>query len=305
MKIVVVGCGAMGSIYAALLSGAGHDVLAVDRSTEHVRAINDAGLRVEGASGDRVARIRAVTEIPREPADLVIVAVKAAHVASLTEPLGRLLGPDTSVLTIQNGLGSAELVAAAVGAERLAVGIAGGFGAVLRGPAHAFHNGMETIRIGAYAGLPQARLTAIVDIWAAAGFRTEAADDIVAMQWEKLICNVAYSAPCTLTGLTVGQVMEDPEIGVISRAAATEAWKVGRASGVAIRVTDPVAHVRAFGSRIPNAKPSMLQDHENRRPSEIDVINGAVPREAGKLGLEAPVNMTLTYLVRQLERGFT
>jgi 2-dehydropantoate 2-reductase len=123
------------------------------------------------------------------------------------------------------------------------------------------------------------------------------------MQWEKLICNVAYSAPCALTGLTVGEVRDDPVIGRISRAAAQEAWTVARALGVAVQIDDPVAFVQAFADAIPNAKPSLLIDIENRRPTEIDFINGAVPREAAKIDLTAAVNATLADLVRFRERA--
>ncbi|MDH7795307.1 MULTISPECIES: 2-dehydropantoate 2-reductase [unclassified Beijerinckia] len=304
MKIAVVGCGAMGSIYAGLLASAGHEVLVIGRSADQMRVLNEHGLRVEGASGDRTVAVRALTEAPQEPVDLVIVAVKAGHIASVRVHLPRLLAPQTVVLTIQNGLGSAQAVAEAVGADRLAVGIAGGFGAIRRGPAHVFHNGMETIRIGAFGGLSTVHLTPVIDAWSGAGFKTELSTNIVAMQWEKLICNVAFSAPCTLTGLTVGEVMDDPEMGPISRAAAVEAWNIGLANGVAIKVKDPVEHALAFGRAVRHAKPSMLQDHEQRRPSEIDVINGAVPREAAKVSLAAPVNMVLTHLVKQRERAF-
>ena len=144
----------------------------------------------------------------------------------------------------------------------------------------------------------------IARTWTQAGFDADAVTDIAAMQWEKLICNVAYSAPCALTGMTVGQVMDDPEMGPVSRAAATEAWTVARASGIAVAVTDPVAHVRAFGAGMPDAKPSALLDHEARRVSEIDVINGAVPRQGARVGVEAPVNATLTAVVKAVERGW-
>lgn len=304
MKIAVVGCGAMGSVYAALLADAGNDVLAVDPWADHVAAINDRGLRVEGTSGDRIVRLRAVTAAPAEAMDLVIVAAKATGITAAAAEARRLTGADTVVLTIQNGLGSADIVAEAVGPDRLAVGIAGGFGAAMKAPGHAFHNGMEVVRMGAHAGLDADQVEAVAAAWRAAGFRAEAARDIAVMQWDKLICNVAYSAPCALTGLTVGQVLDDPEIGPISRAAATEAWTVARARGVAVAIPDPVAHVRAFGSRIPHARPSLAQDLERGRRGEIDMINGAIPREAAKAGIAAPVNATLSALVRQRETGF-
>jgi len=292
----------MGSIYAALLATAGHRVLVVDRKAEHVRAINAEGLRVSGASGDRVARLRACGEAPAEPVDLLVIAVKAAHAAQAAADSRPLCGLDTLVLTIQNGLGSAEAVADVLGRERLLVGVAQGFGASLVAPGHAHHNDMKAIRMGAYAGLARARVADVAGCFRDAGFDAEAVDDIVAMQWEKLICNVAYSAPAALTGLTVGEVRDDPDLGAVSRAAAVEAWEVARALGIAIAVEDPVAHVREFAARMPQARPSVLLDVEAGRPSEVGVINGAVPREAARVGLDAPVNATLTRLVLTRER---
>src|SRR3546814_15630354 len=102
------------------------------------------------------------------------------------------------------------------------------------------------------------------------------------MQWEKLICNVAYSGPCTLTGLTIGQAMDDADMGPISRAAATEAWSVARARGIAIPVEDPVAHVRAFGPKIPNAKPSLLLDYQAGPRGANEALNGTNPPQAAE-----------------------
>jgi 2-dehydropantoate 2-reductase len=193
-------------------------------------------------------------------------------------------------------------VAGVVGAERLAVGIASGFGASIKGPGHIHHNAMRAVRLGAYGSLALERVEAVAAVWREAGFDARAVSDIAAMQWEKLICNVAYSAPCALTGFTIGQAMDDPHIGPITRAAAIEAWEVARAAGIRVSVEDPVEHVRAFGASMPAAKPSALLDHEARRVSEIEVINGAIPREAKKIGLKAPVNETLVALVKVRER---
>ncbi|MEB3983640.1 2-dehydropantoate 2-reductase [Mycobacterium sp. 663a-19] len=304
MKIAVIGCGAMGSIYAARLAAAGNDVLAVDPDRPSVEQMNRHGLRVTGPGGadDQVVPLRASTTAPVEAMDLIVLAVKAANVEDGARQALPMLGPDTPVLTIQNGLGSAETVAAVVGEQRVAVGIASGFGAARVAPGHVRHNAMRAMRFGAYSALPHATVESIAKAWADAGFDAAAVTDIAAMQWEKLICNAAYSAPCALTGMTVGQVMDDSEMGEVSRAAATEAWAVARASGIAVAVTDPVAHARAFGAQMPNAKPSALLDHEARRVSEIDVINGAVPRQGAKVGVEAPVNTTLTAVVKAVER---
>ena len=302
MHIAIVGCGAMGSVYAALLASAGHRVLAVDTDENHVAAINAGGLRVSGASGDRTVAIDAYTTAPDVRVDLVVVAVKAAHVGAAAPAVSRLVGPDTLVLTIQNGLGSLTELADAVGSEKLLVGVAQGFGASLPQPGHAHHNDMKAIRMGAYGAASNEAVERVAAGWRAAGFDAAAVADVAAVQWEKLICNVAYSAPCALTGMTVGEVMDDPDVGPISRAAATEAFEVARALGIALGFEDPVAHVRAFAGRMPLAKPSVLLAVEAGRPSEVGVINGAVVREAARAGVPAPVNDTLTRLVLALER---
>lgn len=303
MKIAVLGCGAMGSVYAGLLARAGNPVVAVSRTPAHVAAINAQGLRVEGPLGDWRAPMQAVRHAAgMAPVDLVILAVKAADVESAAREALGLIGADTVVLTIQNGLGSAQVAARIVGDDRLAVGIAAGFGAALQGPGHVRHNAMQAVRFGPHAGLAHDRVEAVAAAWRAAGFDAQAVRDIAAMQWEKLICNAAYSAPCALTGWTVGEVMNDDAMGAISRAAATEAWAVARALGIALTVQDPVAHARAFGARVAAAKPSALLDHEAGRVSEIGSINGAVVLHGRRVGVATPVNDTLCALVQARER---
>lgn len=157
---------------------------------------------MSGASGDRTVALDARTVVPdvgEAGVDLVVLTVKAGQVAEAATASRPLVGPDTLVLTIQNGLGSAEVVAAAVGEDRLIVGVAQ-LGASRPEPGHVHHNDMKAIRMGAHAGLAAADVERIATLWRAAGFDAEAAGDVAAMQWEKLICNVAYSAVCALTG---------------------------------------------------------------------------------------------------------
>lgn len=293
----------MGSIYAALLASSGHCVSAVSSNSAHVEAINNRGLRVSGASGDRTVAIRAYTTVPDEVTDLLVIAVKGGSVESAAASAARAIGEHTLILTMQNGLGSADSVAEALGGDRLIVGIAQGFGASLPEPGHAHHNGMKAIRMGAYSSLADEDVQLVADAFKSAGFDAAAVADINAMQWEKLICNVAYSALSALTGMTVGEVMDHPIIGQTSRAAATEAWQVARALGVAIDIDDPVQRVRDFASRMPDAKPSVLLDIEAGRRSEVDIINGSIPRYAATVGLQAPVNDTLTRLVQLREQS--
>lgn len=299
MRIAVVGAGAMGSVYAGLLCDAGNEVWAIDPWEEHIAAIRDRGLRVEGASGDRTARVAATSD-PAEvgKVDLVVIATKAMHVRGAAEASRALLGPETVVLPIQNGLGSREVVAEVLGAERVVVGIAGGFGASVVGPGHVHHHGMELVRLGEPGGPVSPRVERVAEVWREAGFSVETEDDVERLVWEKLVCNVCFSGTCTVLGRTIGEVLDDPHAWWIASSCAREAYDVAVASGISLAFDDPVAYTAAFGERIRDARPSMLLDRLAGRPTEIDAINGAIPPRAAALGLEAPVNATITALVK-------
>lgn len=304
-KVAIVGCGAMGSVYAALMVDAGHDVHAVTLWEDHAAAMANNGLRVEGASGDRTVEIHAGTSTAGiGPCDLVIIATKAFDVEAAARSLAPLLGPNTTVQAVQNGLGSAERVAAIIGPDQLAVGVVGGFGASLRAPGHVHHNGMEMIRFGAFAGLPRPALEASAAVWESAGFKVRIFEDLRQMVWEKLIFNVTFSGPSSLTGLTIGGIMADPNAWQVAHACTREAVAVANAAGIRLDVGDPYEHVRKLGERIPGARPSMLLDYLAGRRSEIDVINGAIPREGAKLGVPTPINEMVVALVKAREAGF-
>jgi 2-dehydropantoate 2-reductase len=303
MKIAVVGCGAMGSVYAALLAGAGHEIWAIDSWKEHVDAMRKNGLRVEGASGDHTARVNATTDAADAgPCDLAILATKAMHVEKAAQAMQPLLRPDTVVLSIQNGLGGPDSAAKVLGRERVLVGVVGGFGASMKAPGHAHHNGWELVRLGEFSGPVTPRLEKIAQVWISGGFRVKCFDDIDQLIWEKLICNVCFSGTCAVTERTVVEVIDDPDAWQVASGCATEAYKVARARGIKLDFTDPVAYARAFGMKIPKARPSMLLDHMAGRMSEIDAINGAIPPAAAAAGLQAPFNEVISALVRAKER---
>jgi len=303
MKIAIIGTGAMGSVYAGLLASAGHEVWAIDTWREHVDAMREKGLRVEGASGDRTVRVHATNKSEEAgPCDLVILATKAMHVATAAESAKALLKKETPVLSIQNGLGGPDSAASVLGRERVMVGVVGGFGASMRAPGHAHHNGWELVRLGEFGGPITPGLKSVEELWRGAGFRVKVFDDIDQLVWEKLLCNCAYSGPCGLSERTVGAVMNDPDLARVSAACASEGFAVAKKKGVKLGFDDPVAYVRDFGSKIPNARPSVLLDLLSKRKSEIDVINGSIPRVGKDLGLSAPVNEAMTALVLAKER---
>lgn len=303
MKIAIVGTGAMGSVYAALFASAGHEVWAIDRWREHIDAIREKGLRVEGASGDRTVRVHATTE-PRDAGtcDLVVLATKAMHVADAAASLKPLLKSETPVLSIQNGLGGPDTAASILGKERVMVGVVGGFGASMRAPGHAHHNGWELVRLGEFGGPITPRLKKVEELWRGAGFRVKVFDDIDQLVWEKLLCNCAYSGPCAIAECTIGGVLNDPDLSRVSAACATEGFQVALQKKIKLGFGDPVAYVREFGSKIPDARPSVLLDLLARRKSEIDVINGSIPRVGREVGVAAPVNEAITALVHAKER---
>jgi 2-dehydropantoate 2-reductase len=303
MKISVVGTGAMGSIYAALMGDSGNEVWALDRWAEHIEEIRKSGLRVEGKSGDRTVKINATTRADEAGiCDLVIIATKAMHVEPAAESVRSLIGPDTIVLTIQNGLGSPDKVANILGGNRVIVGVVAGFGASMKGPGHAHHHGMELVRLGEMKGPITPRVEKVAQVWRHAGFTVKTFDDIDQLIWEKLICNVCYSGSCALTDWTLGEVIADPDAWRVASGCATEAYNVAKARGIKMDFDDPVAYVRDFGSKIPGSRPSMLLDHMEGRLSEIDAINGAIPPEGEKYGVPAPFNTAVSSLVRAKER---
>ncbi|MEP1206340.1 MAG: 2-dehydropantoate 2-reductase [Rhizobiaceae bacterium] len=312
MKITIVGAGAMGSVYAALLAdstpsgGNRNSVWAIDLWQDHVDAINQQGLRVEGASGNRtVTNLKASTDIAEAgESDLFIIATKASGVGAAAKAIAPYLSPDALVLTIQNGLGAGERIAEFMPVDDVLLGVAEGFGASMKGPGHAHHNAMNLIRIGEMQGGMTPRLERIEELWQAAGFKAKAFDDINQLIWEKYLCNSTYSAPCTVFNCTMGELQASAENWSIALGCALEVYQLGKAKGVNFSFADPIDYVREFGARMPKARPSMLLDHLARRPSEIDAINGMAPVLGEELGIATPYNQTLSAIVRDRESQF-
>ena len=305
MKIAVVGAGAMGSVYAGLLADGGNEVWAIDVWQAHVDAINNQGLRVEGASGDRTVRLNATTSAADVgECDLIIIATKADGVASAAQAVDPLLKDDSLILTIQNGLGAAERISQYRDPGNILIGVAGGFGAQMKGPGHAYHNGMDLIRVGEMMGGLTARLEHVAQVWRDAGFQVRAFEDVHQLIWEKFICNVTFSGPCSVMQAPVGEVMANEHGWSIAIACGLEAFEAGKAKGINFSFDDAETYIHAFGSKMPNAIPSLYQDHLAKRRSEIDAINGMVPVVAAQVGTNAPMNEAITALVKMIERDF-
>ena len=306
MKIAIAGTGAMGSVYAALLRDAGNEVWAVDTWQAHVEEINKNGLRVEGASGDRtVSDLNATTDIADAGlCDLYIIATKADGVGAAAQEISKIMGKDSLILTIQNGLGAGERIAQFISTENVLLGVAEGFGASMKSPGHAHHNSMRQVRLGEMEGGLTDRLKAVEKVWQEAGFNANAFGDIHQLIWEKYICNVFLSAPCTVFDCPIGGILDNPDRLNIALGCMREAYQAGKARGINFSFDDPDDYAMKFARNMPDASPSMRLDHLAKRKSEIDAINGMVPVVSAELGLSAPYNETLSAVVRKIEANF-
>lgn len=305
MKIAIVGCGAMGSVYAGLLASAGNEVWAIGRPGAHLDAIARGGLRVTGASGDRSVPLSVTTQAADAGwCDLVVLATKGPDLPAAARSAAPLVSRDTVVLATQNGLGAPEIAAAALPHAHVAVGVAAGFGAALPAPGHVHHNGWGEMRLGERRGAVTPALARVAEVWRTAGFTAPAFDDIDRMVWEKLCVNASFDAVGTLHDMVIGEILSDPDAWALSQACLTETVAVARARGITLGFADPAGHVRAFGAKIPQAVPSMLLDHRARRRSEIDALNGAVARLAREMGIAAPANERVTQAIKDREAGF-
>ena len=305
-KIVIVGAGAMGSIYAGFFAEAGHSVAVVDIWAEHISAIARAGLRLEGASGDRVVQgIGAFGTVEEAgPGDLFVIATKANGVAQAAASIAKVITPKSLVLTIQNGLGAGDRIARHMATDNVLLGVAEGFGASIKAPGHIHHNAMRLIRIGELNGGETARLKWVEMIWQNAGFSAKAFADIHQLIWEKFICNVMCSAPCAAFECNIGELFADKDRRQVALGCLIEAHEIGIAKGIHFSFEDVLAYGTKFAELMPNANPSMRLDHLAGRKSEIDAINGMVPMLGKELGIATPYNDTVVALVRSKEASF-
>jgi 2-dehydropantoate 2-reductase len=302
MKIGIVGSGAMGSVYGALLAAAGNELWLFDRWQDHVDAMRAKGLRCTGASGDRTVPVNATTDAAAAgTCELAIVATKVMDIEAGVRAAAPMIGPGTLVLTIQNGLGNVERIQRVVSPKNLLFGIAGGFGAEMVGPGHVHHNGMEAINLAELKGGITPRLERVAEVWRQAGFKVMTFEDLWPVVWSKLIANVAFSATCAATGMRVGQARANEWAWGIARACINEAAAVAAAKGIRLAYDDPVQWVSDFAGKIPNARPSMYQDLLAGRRSEIDSIQGGVVAEGARLGVPTPTCALMVQLVKALE----
>lgn len=305
MKIAVVGAGAMGSLFGALLAESGHEVWLCDIRQEHINAVKQNGLMLEYESKTRMVKVNAALD-PQQigESELVLIFVKSMHTGSAAQTAALLAGRNGLVMTLQNGMGNAERIAEHVEPNRIIVGTTA-HGATLLGPATIRHAGKGPTILGMWSGAERELQIALqtAALLTRAGIQSTAVEDIRPAIWDKLIVNVGINAITALTGIKNGEVLDLGCTRELTHSAVEEAAAVAKAQGIEIR-KDPAAHVFQVARATSANRSSMGQDADNRRPTEIAAINGFVVREADRMGLDVPVNRTLTALVQTMEEHY-
>jgi len=303
MKIVIVGGGAMGSLFGVLLTYSGEEVWVVDINKEHITTVRSVGLTFEEEGNLRVLSMNATTDITSPgKADLVLFFVKTYHTERAVSDALVLEKEDTIFLTLQNGLGNEEVICRKVDPKKVMLGVTG-HGATLVGPGHIRHAGKGKTFVGELDHRITDRARRIAEIFSEADIETEAAPNIHDLVWDKLLINAGINALTALTELKNGQLLDHPETLRLMEALVSEAAEVARKKGIRID-GDPVEKVKAVAQATRDNRSSMGQDFDYRRRTEIDVINGAIVREAERLGIPAPFNRTVTDLIKVIERKF-
>jgi 2-dehydropantoate 2-reductase len=297
----------LGCAIGGVLTEAGNEVWLINRNAVQVEAMNSRGLMLRDGGVDRSVPVRAATTaqgVDGRVVDLVIVLVKSFHTAEAMQAATSLLGPETAVLSLQNGLGHEDILAGIVGSQRVLAGKTYAGGTQLA-PGHviAGTRGKLTL-IGELDGGLSERVQRIAALFNQAGLDTTVSENIMGTIWDKLLVNVATGALSGITRLPYGLLYQVPEVEACAVAAVAEAMAVAKASGIQLSIAEPVDAWRMASAGLPfEFKASLLQSLEKGSVTEIDYINGAVVRQGAKCGVPTPVNQALVACVKGIERG--
>ena len=305
MRICIVGCGAVGSLFAANLARLEDaEVWAYDLAREHVDAINAHGLRLSGA-GEVVGRVRATTDPTELPAcDFGIVATKAMHTSAAPAATAHAFA-EGCVASVQNGIGNEEAIAEHV--ERVIRGTTFPAGRLLA-PGHVQWDVKGDTTFGPFEPrpAPPAEIERLADACARAGMPTDAVADARGPQWRKVIFNAATNPLGALTRLTHGRVCERPDLRGLVSGLVDEGKAVATAQGIELdddpeRLIDHAARKEVAYDH----KASMLQDVEAQRQTEVDYLNGGIVRFGRENGVPTPLNEAIVALIKGMEASWS
>ena len=294
MQVAVMGAGAVGCYYGAMLARAGHAVTLVGRAA-HVEAVRRDGLRLETRSGSEQVPMAASSDAAAvRGARLVLFAVKSTDTESAAAAIAPHLDPAATVLSLQNGVDNAERLRALVpghAVEPAVVYVA----TEMAGPGHVRHHGRGDLVLGTS---PAAREAAA--LFVAAGVPVQTSDNVAGALWAKLILNCAYNALSAIARLPYGRLVQGEGIDAVMQDVVSECLAVAARLGVEVPGDMPEA-VRRLAGTMPGQFSSTAQDVARGKPSEIDHLNGLVVRQGAALGVATPVNRVLHALVKLIE----
>lgn len=292
MRIAVFGAGGVGGYFGGRLAQAGHEVIFIARG-RHLDAIRQSGLHVASLYGDFTVQPAAATDDPAAvgPVDVVLVATKAWQVPAAARAIRPLVGPDTVVVPLQNGVEAPGHLAAVLGAEPVTAGLCGLI-SYIEGPGRIRHAGaLPFVRFGEVDNRPSPRLERLLDAFAGTvGVDAEIPTDIHVAVWQKFVLIVAWSGVGAVTRAPVGAILQVPESRRLLQATMEEVDAVARAQGVVLP-DDIVALTFDFLEAAPaGGTASMQRDIMAGRPSELETQTGAVVRLGKAAGVPTPVN---------------
>jgi 2-dehydropantoate 2-reductase len=289
----------MGSLFAARLARVAPVVL-LSRWAEAIAEVRRRGLHLVDAAGERSLFVP-IGDDPAAaaPADLAIVLVKSYDTPHAAAWAAAALAPDGLALTLQNGLGNAEVLAAALGPDRVVQGVTSE-GATLLGPGQVRHAGAGVTTMGAHPAYA-ARLETVAALLRRAGFATQLSDQVESLVWGKLVMSAGINALTALLGVPNGALVADDAARAALRLAVAEAAAVAAQLGIALPYPDASAKAEEVCRATAENLSSMLQDVRRGSPTEIDAINGALVRAAEAVGAAAPIHRLLWHLVQALE----
>jgi 2-dehydropantoate 2-reductase len=294
MKVAVMGAGAVGCYYGAMLARAGHEVVLIGRPS-HVEAIRANGLRLETKTFDGQVKLGASTQADAvRGADLVLFCVKSTDTESAAAEIKPHLLPGALVLTLQNGVDNDERVRSVLPSSEVAAAVVY-VATEMAGPGHVKHHGRGELVIA-----PSRTSEQVAQHLAAAGVPTQISDNVRGSLWAKLVLNCAYNALSAITQLPYGELVKGQGVAEVIRDVVAECLAVAKAEGVAIP-GDTAAAVRGIAQTMPSQYSSTAQDLARGKPSEIDHLNGFVVRRGEALGVPTPANRVLLVLVKLLE----
>jgi 2-dehydropantoate 2-reductase len=306
MKIAVLGAGAMGSVIGGLLAKAGNEVTLIDVVKPAIDAINASGLKIEDKAGVvETVRLKA-TDQPASVgiADLLLVFVKCYHTEAAVANARPMIGPQTTVLSLQNGWGNGPRIAKIAGEDKLLLGVCY-HSATVTAPGHVLHAGKGMTFIGEVNGKMTERLARVAKAFIAAGIEVTTTPDVLKEIWSKLALNVCTLPTSALLRFYAPQLVQHEAMLDLMRSLLREVVAVARAQGIALDFDERWEAITGLLKRCgPNAKSSMLQDVEKGRHTEIDVINGAIIEAGQRLSIATPYNDAMVKLIKSLEGTF-